>query len=194
MAEETLRRIDLSKYAQWLEKGDLRFQRAYLSVILLFGLGFLFVGAETQFGGWGPTGYGSADFLFYGLGVTVAVVASAELLMVSHAAVGLVVDEDGLTLTGPDSAERRMSWSDRKTVIEIVDWRSVPVNRRNTRVKELEFVLRPKGKGISLDAGIPFAVAKQIVERAQKSGLAVSGWDDDPIVRPIAHHIWIRYS
>lgn len=187
-----LSKVRLEETAAWLQKGELRLQRIGLALILGMGSFLIVVGVLFETGVWPASSeiLNTSVLILFVCGALVIVAAIVGLSYTHIAATELEIGPTGIRLKGSDGREVKADWADSSLDLTIVDRRSVPVERRNTHVKELDFVLRVKGA--RFDAGIPLGTVKRIMRDAESNGLTVSGWHDEPRTIPRSGFIRIR--
>ncbi len=186
--------VNLEKTAAWLQKGELRFQRMSLAFIVAMGFILVIVGMLFQTDIWQASTkiLDTSVPVLLVCGTLVIAAAIIGLLYAHSAATELEIGPTGIRLKGPDGKEATVRWNDSSIDLTIVDRRSVPVERRNTHVKDLDFILRISGT--RLDAGIALGTVKQIMRVAGNNGLMISGWHEEPSKLPRSVFIRIQHT
>ncbi len=170
------RSFDVEALGRAYDAGSLRFARRMQTAIagagvfaLVLGLLFLSVIPETA----AVRTDAVPIFIVGGLGVMGVGVAGR--LTVRSPSRRIVVSDKGFRLEGLDGEQVMQSWSDTRLKIELWDYRAVPQDNRIDEMRDVEFVLRPKGR---LDAAIPLEATKALLSKARELGMNVSGWSD----------------
>jgi len=91
---------------------------------------------------------------------------------------GLLVDDQGVTMTRIDGRSYRILWSKYDGSMAITDERGFPRDKMVPALRNTEFVLAPSRLPVA--GPIPMAAVQAIIKSAKSSGLAVKGWTETP--------------
>ncbi len=169
---------DLRSFAAHLEKGDLRPRKALLGVGVGIGLSMVIGGLGMALGWIGTPSLRTAiGFPLLLLGTIIAAVGVVARTRVHRAASEIDIYAGGFALKGPEGSISRVDWSRDGGRVELLDWRSIPRERRSRSLKEIDFILYSPGP---LDAALSREVVDCLLRHATQSGLSITGWETSP--------------
>lgn len=185
------RSFSMEQTARWLEQGDVRSLRVGQSVVLLFGAVMLLLDLAAWFDiGFGVVAKSEGPFYILLLGGASLVVwqglAITRGVRVSES---LLVDDRAMLFKDTKGRLARLPWSQPGFALDIVDRRSVPVAKRNTKQASLVYVLNTRGVPLT---GLTSEALQAVLRQARSHGLQVTGYSETPLEAPISHWIRIR--
>ncbi len=182
-------KYDLSLQAKSLEQ-DLQTRRRLLLIGTGLGAFMVLSGLTLLAGIGGSTPVRSSiipTLLVAGTVITlVAVLVTSRL---HRPATELVLDSSGLGFRDSSGASFELKWTDPGLHIDLLDWRSIPPDRRSGAMRQVDFILT---SNVPLDAVLPYHAVLVLLDAARSHGLKVVGWHGAPSTPGPARIVRIR--
>ncbi len=101
----------------------------------------------------------------------------AGLTKVHEAASALYIIKDGFVLKGPTGTEHSFTWAQLRRPLRILDWRSVPPERKSKAMQRVTLILTTDS---SLDAALTEEAVRSLLAAAKDHKCSVEGWTENP--------------
>ena len=178
MSPQTIKEFDLSSLARDYRQGDIRARRILLTVISAVGL-TLTIADAISFSGvfrFGSTRPETVP-LFLIVGVIILMVGVMNLMRVHDAASALCITNEGFLLRGTNGIEHEFVWTHLRHPLRILDWRSVPPERKSKAMQRVNLILTTDS---SLDAALSEEAVRSLLTAAKDHKCSVEGWTEIP--------------
>ena len=99
-----------------------------------------------------------------------------NVMRVHDAASALCITNDGFLLKGTNGNEREFAWAHLRRPLRILDWRSLPPERKSKAMQRVNLILTTDS---SLDAVLSEEAVRSLLAAAKRNKCSVEGWTED---------------
>ena len=177
-SSQVIKEFDLSSLSADYRRGDVRARRILLTTISAVGM-VLAIADALSFSGvfrFGSTRPETVP-LFLIVGAVMVLAGLISLTKVHDAALALCITNKGFCLKGDKGVEHEFAWANIHRPLTILDWRSVPKERKSKAMQRVDLILTTDSP---LDAVLSEEAVRSLLAAAKDHKCTVEGWTENP--------------